>query len=78
MDDLRRVAATPEGRRFLWRLLGRAGIFRLSFVGDAAGTAFREGERNMGLWVLNDLLSLCPERFRQMMDEAERDEGVSC
>ena len=28
LSDIRSVAATPEGRRFIWNILSRAGVFQ--------------------------------------------------
>jgi hypothetical protein len=42
--DLRDVMDTPAGRRWMWRLLTRCGIYRLSYTpNDATATSFNEG-----------------------------------
>lgn len=52
LADLRVVMASAEGRRFVWRLLGRCGVYRTSFDGTTSErTHFKEGERNIGLWL---------------------------
>ena len=60
-SDLRWLIGDPRGRRIARRYLDRSGIFRLSFTGDAVGTAFREGERNAGLLFLGRLMRAAPE-----------------
>jgi hypothetical protein len=59
--DLRWLVGDPRGRRIARRLLERSGIWRPSFTGDALNTAFREGERNVGLRFTAVLLRAAPE-----------------
>lgn len=68
-DDLRRLMSTIWGRRLMWRLLSEAGVFRLSFTGEAQGTAFNEGKRNYGLVQLNLINQVCPETYLTMVTE---------
>lgn len=67
-DDLREVMDTAAGRRFVWRMLERAGIYRQSFTGNSS-TFFNEGERNVGLFLLSELQAACPQAFIQMQQE---------
>lgn len=57
IQDLRALLRTREGARFLSRLFDLTGVFEISYVpGDAGGTAFREGARNVGLPIYADVL----------------------
>lgn len=71
INDLRAVLSSASGRRFVWRLLERSGVFRSSFnaVSDSY-TAFNEGRRNLGLRVLNDILEADPDAFTLMQRES--------
>ena len=69
-DAFRSLMATAEGRRWVWWLLERCGVFRCSFTGDNA-TFFNEGTRNVGLMVIADIHELCPAQFATMMTEAK-------
>jgi len=69
LGDLCHVMASKQGRRFVWRLLEQAGVFRLSFSTDPSLTAFNEGNRNYGLVTFNEMLEACPERFADMQRE---------
>lgn len=69
LDDIARIMETDAGRRFLWRLLEAAHCFQSSFATDPHLTAFREGERNLGLMILADVLEACPDRFAEMARE---------
>jgi hypothetical protein len=72
LSDIRRVLGIPEGRRLVWRLMSEAGIFRSSFTGNSE-TFFREGKRNIGLFILADVMVAQPESFTVMQREAAND-----
>lgn len=69
LDDVSRVVDSDAGRRFVWRLLEAAHCFHISFSADPCLTAFREGERNLGLMILTDLIEACPDRLADMARE---------
>lgn len=70
-NDLRAVLSSASGRRFVWRLLERGGVFRSSFNAESDSyTAFNEGRRNLGLLVLNDILEADPDAFTLMQRES--------
>lgn len=68
IDDFKWVMSDKRGRRVMWRLLDRAGVFRSSFTGNSE-TFFREGMRNIGLMIVAELNEHCPERYLQMVNE---------
>lgn len=72
MADLRHVLSDPRGRRVVWKLFDRAGIFRTSFNGNGSATFFNEGQRNIGLMFLNEVTTHCPELYLAMMSENRR------
>lgn len=63
------LLADRKGRGLAWWLLQEAGIYRTSFAGDAATTAFQEGRRDIGLKVLHRLHDAAPEAYAQMLNE---------
>lgn len=71
LADLRHILKDPEGRRFMWRLLGEAKLFHGSFVmGDQGyGTTYNEGRRSIGCWAFSELLEAKPEAYNQMQRE---------
>lgn len=69
VDDMHRVLSTKSGRRFVWRLLETAGVFRQSFTADPLVTAFNEGNRRYGLEVLALLTAHAPEKYLLMQSE---------
>lgn len=74
-SDVAWLMADPRGRRIARRWLSQAGVWRLSFAGDPSTTAFHEGQRNVGLWLLDQLTRQAPEEFARMTTEElyERD-----
>lgn len=52
-NDFRQVLMRPEGRRVIYRVIEESKAFASSFVpGHADMTAFNEGQRSVGLFVL--------------------------
>ena len=62
--------STPAGRRFMWRLLEKTGMYRTSFTGNST-TFFNEGQRNIGLMMNALILQACPEQYLAMLNEAK-------
>lgn len=76
LNDIRAIVAMPEGRRFFWRVLSEAGVFKTSFTGQVESTMFNEGARNKGLLFLMDLLEAKPSVFEQMQRESASEAKV--
>jgi hypothetical protein len=75
-SDLKWLMRQRQGRRIVWRLLERAGVFRLSFNTNAMAMAFAEGNRNEGLRLLNQIQTICPELYTTMVKEANDNRNV--
>ena len=71
LSDLCKVMGSKEGRRFMYRLLSEAGVYRSSFSTDLAQMAFNEGNRNFGLTRLGELMEACPQQYALMLNEAK-------
>lgn len=70
LSALRKFLETPAGRAWVWRLLEASHIYATSFVsGDPHSSSFQEGERNLGLRVLSDVLKADPQAFITMSKE---------
>lgn len=74
--DFKWIMSNPRGRRFVWRLLKLAGVFRCSFTGSSE-TFFREGERNIGLKVLALIHEHTPGAYSEMLEEQREHERRS-
>lgn len=68
-DDLRNMMATQFGRRLVWDLLSRAGVYLSSYSESDKAMAYREGRRSLGLEYLGLLSAHCPEQYDQMNRE---------
>ena len=68
-SDIEWLMSSKRGRRFIWRLLEQAGVFRSSFNTNAMAMSFSEGNRNYGLQILNLIHTLCPELYPTMIKE---------
>ena len=78
VDELLWLMSDAKGRRFVWRLLRRAGVYHSTYVqGSFDGTAFNEGKRAWGLDVMTKLLQHCPGHYTEMQKEAKRHERSS-
>ncbi len=68
-QDVVEVMNTASGRRLVYKLLSRAGIYRCSFNGQSNGTIFAEGGRNQGLMLLADVQTFAPGSYLIMLKE---------
>ena len=64
------LMSSPAGRSYMHERLVRCHIFSSSFNASSLGMAFAEGERNVGLQDLNDVMAFAPDQYIQMMREA--------
>jgi len=66
--NFKAVAVTETGRKFMRDLLAQCGVYRTTFTGDAQTTAFNEGARSIGLWLL-DKFNDCPDLYLKLLTE---------
>lgn len=71
VDDLKWLMSNKRGRRFVCRLLERAGVWRLSFNTNALTMAFNEGVRNEGLRLMAQITTHCADRYAEMLKESK-------
>ena len=68
-DALAGMMSIREGRAWVHDLLATSHVFESSFSNNPGLMAFREGERNVGLRVLAQVMRLAPDRYVDMMKE---------
>lgn len=73
-DELLWLMSDKRGRRFMHRLLTRAGIYQTSFSSDTPYMAFREGMKQEGLHQMTLITRHCLQRFIEMQQEARTNE----
>lgn len=71
-NELNAVLTSREGRAVLWRILEQCGVWRSSYSLDDS-IYFMEGQRNIGLWLLNEIQQLSKERFIEMVLENQQE-----
>ena len=64
------LMSTAFGREWVWDTLAQCHCFSTTFSGDALSSAFAEGERNVGLRLLSDILQACPDQYIQAQRES--------
>lgn len=74
VEDLKWILADPRGRRFIARLLDRAGVHRSSFNNSGSVMAFNEGRREMGLFITAEVLEHAPKAYHQLLNEYRNDD----
>lgn len=70
------IMSTTPSRAWMHDRLESCHVFASSYSPDALAMAFAEGERNIGLQLLNDILQACPENYILMMRE-ENDRRIA-
>lgn len=74
--DLRALLAMPEGRRFLRRLLVATGPLASGYTADGSTTAFKQGVRWAGIWVLRESMEADAVAAASLLAEYAVTEGV--
>lgn len=68
VEDFKWLMSDKRGRRIVWGLLERSGLFRTSMTGNS-WTFFNEGVKNEGLRTFGMIQRHCPERYEIMVKE---------
>lgn len=69
--DLKTVMTTPEGRRVVMRILEEGRAFGSCFDQNAIQMAYKEGQRDIALFLLKDLEADHQAQYLQMVREAK-------
>ena len=62
-DDLSKVLGMTEGRRFLWGVISDCEVY------NPIETQLHEGRRRIGLELIEQIISVSPERWIEMQTE---------
>jgi hypothetical protein len=68
-ETVKGLMGSAQGRQWVYERLTLCHVFASSFSINALEAAFKEGERNVGLQLLNDVMT-CPDEYVLMMREA--------
>jgi hypothetical protein len=70
LDDIRATMASKTGRRFMWRLISVAGVYRSTWSPVHAEMSRLEGARQFGVLLIDEIHAACPEQYEAMKREA--------
>jgi hypothetical protein len=74
LADLRAVMADQVAARVLWRVLERCHVYQTSFTGHGSRDSFLEGERNIGLFLISEMIEADPKGYANLLTkEKSRD-----
>jgi len=72
------IMSVEPGRRWMHDILEGCHIFSTSFSDAGLRMAFMEGQREVGLRLLMDIMGACPDRYIEMMRERnERQSSIN-
>ena len=71
LNDLRFVLGTPQGRRFVWRILERTKVFE-SIWHPSAQIHYNAGQQDFGHYLFGEIAEAEETAILQMMQESKR------
>jgi hypothetical protein len=71
------IMSVAPGRKWMCELLETCHIFATSFSDVGLRMAFMEGQREVGLRLLADIMGACPDRYIEMMRERNERQSAS-
>jgi hypothetical protein len=74
LADIRAAMADGVASRVLWRVLERCHVYQTSFTGHGSRDSFLEGERNIGLFLISEMIEADPKGYANLLTkEKSRD-----
>lgn len=68
-DGYKTMMSTPQARRVMWERFEVMALYQVSQTLDPSALAFKEGQRSVGLQVMQDLLVYVPDLYDRMVVE---------
>lgn len=68
-SDIREVMSTPAGRRMMWALLAKCGVFE-SIYENTEFIRYRSGQQDIGHWLIGRIMESDPDLWLEMQSEA--------
>jgi hypothetical protein len=69
LADIKLLLGKQWGRRIVYKILERTGQYRTSFNSDSNVMSLHEGERNIGLWLLDKVAAADIDQYVLMLKE---------
>lgn len=76
-EDLVSVLSTPQGRRFVRRVLAQAGHRMSTFHTNALVMSFNEGRREIGVWLEAEVIDAGEDHYIRLLKEPDNSEQGS-
>ena len=76
-EDLRAVISTPEGRRFVRRVLASCGMRESTFNTNALVMASNEGRRSVAVWLEGEVIDAGEDHYFRLLKEPDNTEQGS-
>lgn len=77
-EDFRELLGSRLGRRFVYSILSRTGVFWSTYNPKAQDVAIdmaiSEGRKQIGYELMNEITAICPANYHLMVQEHEEDE----
>jgi hypothetical protein len=71
LNDLRFILQSPQGRRFLWRVMGKCNFANDTFDTNALTQSRENGKRMIGLFLMAEITMADEESLFKMMRESK-------
>jgi hypothetical protein len=72
LADLRFLLGTPQGRRFVWRILRHCRVFNSVFNNSGSVTYYHSGMQDVGHFIQAEVIEAKKEAYFEMMRENEK------
>lgn len=68
LNDVAAILATPEGKRFMWRMLGHCRTFESIWTPNAQ-IHYNSGVQDVGHFLMREIVEAVPEALVEMMKQ---------
>jgi hypothetical protein len=67
--EIQELVGTAGGAYFIWRVLQECGLYTSPDSLEASALALHEGKRQVGLWVLEELMNINESLYQRVRNE---------
>lgn len=72
LSDVAVVMSTPQGRRFMWRLMGHCKTYQ-SIWESSAKIHYNAGQQDIGHFLMSEILSSSEDTYQLMVKESNKE-----
>lgn len=73
LDGLSSILSTETGRKYIYSVLEFCGVYSTIFSAETNRIYFNEGQRNVGLKLIADINTACPDLYVKMIEESKKE-----